>query len=121
MTGGVPQGAWRKIIGLIAKHQNVAAILLYGSRAKGNFQKGSDIDLAVKGKGISSEQITEILLAYEDLCLPWKLSVTALDAISNPSLLDHIDRVGIDLLRRIGRTKGVHAPRRGSARHARKK
>ena len=72
----------------------------HGSRAKGNFQNGSDIDLVVKGRSISSEQLTQIGLDYEDLYLPWKLSVAVYDAISNPELMNHIDRVGINIFSR---------------------
>ncbi|MFH0799187.1 MAG: nucleotidyltransferase domain-containing protein [Pseudomonadota bacterium] len=99
MTGGIPDDKWRGIIGIIKKHSNITSVILYGSRAKGNFQNGSDIDLAVKGNGISSEQLTQIGLDYEDLYLPWKLSVTVYDNISNADPIDHINRVGIDILR----------------------
>lgn len=95
MIGGIPDDKWRKIIAVIKRHPNITDIILYGSRAEGTFQEGSDIDLAVKGKGISSEHLTKIGLDYEDLYFPWKLSVTAYDAISNQSLIEHIDQVGV--------------------------
>lgn len=98
MTGGIPDDKWRKIVAIIKSHPNITDVILYGSRAKGTFEEGSDIDLAVKGNGISSEQLTQIGLDYEDLYLPWKLSVTVHDAISNPSLIEHIDRVGIRIM-----------------------
>lgn len=97
MIGGIPDDKWQKIVSVIKKHRNVSGIVLYGSRAKGTFKKGSDIDLALKGKNISSEQLTQINLDYEDLYLPWKLGITVYSDISNRDLKDHIDRVGIDI------------------------
>ena len=98
MTGGISNAHWLRILGIIKKHRNISAVILYGSRAKGNFQSGSDIDLALKGKTITSEQLTEIGLDYENLYLPWKLSLTIYEDIAHAELVDHIDRVGIDLL-----------------------
>lgn len=95
MTGGIPDSRWRQIVGLIGKYPNITQIILYGSRAKGDFQNGSDIDLALKGENISSEQLTQIGLDYEDLYFPWKLGLTVYDKISNADLKNHIDKVGM--------------------------
>ena len=100
MIGGISQETWHKILDIIKKHSNITDIFLYGSRAKGNFQQGSDIDLAIKGRDITSEQITQIGLDYEDLYLPWKLGLTLYETLSNHDLKDHIDRVGVSLYRR---------------------
>lgn len=97
MIGGISDDKWRDIVGVVKKHFNVTSVILYGSRAKGNFRDGSDIDLVVKGRDISSEELTQIGLDYEDLYFPWKLSLTVYDSISNPELIGHIDRVGIDI------------------------
>jgi len=97
MIGGISKDKWQQILRIIKKHSNISSIILYGSRAKGNFQDGSDIDLALKGVNITSEQLTQISLDYEDLYLPWKLSLTVYDELSNQELIEHINRVGIDL------------------------
>lgn len=99
MIGGIPDDKWLGILGIFKKHSNITAIILYGSRAKGNFYDGSDIDLALKGNDIASEQLTQISLDYEDLYLPWKLNMIVYGSISNSDLIDHIDRVGIDIRR----------------------
>ncbi|MFH1652676.1 MAG: nucleotidyltransferase domain-containing protein [Pseudomonadota bacterium] len=98
MIGGISDVNWQKIIGIISQYKNIEAVILYGSRAKGNFQDGSDIDLAFKGRDIFSEQLTRISMDYEDLFLPWKLSLTVYSDIVNTELTSHIDRVGIDIL-----------------------
>lgn len=97
MIGGLSEGHWQKILALFRKHPNITDVILYGSRAKGNFRDGSDIDIALKGSFINSLQLTQINLDYEDLYMPWKLDVTDYDTITNADLKDHIDRVGIKL------------------------
>lgn len=98
MIGGIADAHWQQILPLFRKHPNITDVTLYGSRAKGTFREGSDIDLAIKGDNISHYQLTQIDLDYEDLYLPWKLDVTVYEAVTNPPLKNHIDRVGIKLL-----------------------
>src|SRR4051794_16900493 len=69
-------------------------VILFGSRAKGNFREGSDIDLALKGPYFTYEIKNEISLRYDDLFLPWQLDLVLYDAMSEPLLKEHIDRVG---------------------------
>lgn len=95
MIGGIANPYWEQMRALLAPHTNITAAIVYGSRAKGNFHDGSDIDLVLQGQNITSTQLTQIWSAYDDLYLPWKLDLTVYDAITNPALKDHIDRVGI--------------------------
>jgi len=39
----------QKIVKLLSEELSPDELILFGSRAKGNFKKGSDIDIAVKG------------------------------------------------------------------------
>ena len=73
----------------ILKRENVKTAIIFGSRAKGNFKKGSDIDLAIIG---DERKISYIL--NEETFLPYFFDVVNLDKISNKNLLSHIKRVG---------------------------
>lgn len=42
------------------KHSNIQKVLIFGSRAKGNYSEGSDIDLAAVGDDISFNQLMDI-------------------------------------------------------------
>lgn len=68
--------------------------LLFGSRAKGNYREGSDIDIALKGRHATLDLRDELLNAYEELNLPWKLDLVIYEQIQEPALKEHIDRVG---------------------------
>jgi nucleotidyltransferase substrate binding protein (TIGR01987 family) len=45
---------------LLSKYSKIDKILLYGSRAKGNFRPGSDIDLAVKSNNFNLDNLSKL-------------------------------------------------------------
>ncbi len=69
--------------------------ILYGSRAKGNYKNGSDIDITLKGKNMNINILNKISLVIDDLLLPYTLDLSILKQIKNPVLIAHIERVGI--------------------------
>lgn len=75
----------------------IAQVILYGSRAKGNFQNGSDIDLVIKGESVSHSQLLALENRLDDLLLPYSMDLSLLHEIGNPELIGHIQRVGVVL------------------------
>lgn len=77
----------------------IAEVVLYGSRARGNFQPESDIDLALVGvdDDLQAEAVAEEL---DELPLPYRFDVKACSAIRHAPLREHIARVGFTLYRR---------------------
>jgi uncharacterized protein len=71
----------------------VVEVKIYGSRAMGNYKKGSDIDLVLFGN-IEYDLLRMIYSGLDALPTPYKYDVTDYNTISNPNLKDHIDRVG---------------------------
>ncbi|WP_319410204.1 nucleotidyltransferase domain-containing protein [uncultured Desulfosarcina sp.] len=79
---------------MFEQHDKIEAVMLYGSRAKGNFKPGSDIDLTLKGKGLSLSLLNKISLELDDLLLPFTFDLSLYHHIKQPNLIDHIQRVG---------------------------
>jgi predicted nucleotidyltransferase len=77
------------------KHMNVQQVILFGSRAKGNYTAASDIDLAVKGANISFNELMDINIQIEDLELLYKVDVVNYNEKKGTPIGAHIDRVGI--------------------------
>jgi len=69
-------------------------VILYGSRAKGNYWPGSDIDLTIEGNGIELSDLFDLEIKLDDILLPYKIDLSIKDHIANQKLLEHIDRVG---------------------------
>ena len=80
-------------------YSSVEKAILYGSRAKGNFRIGSDIDLCLVGKNLTTNDLLKIENDIDDLLLPYSFDISIFHQIANQDLIDHIERVGIDFLK----------------------
>ena len=78
---------------VFAVHQKVEKAILYGSRAKGNYRNGSDIDLTFEGN-LDLDDIYSISHQIDDLNMPYLFDLSAFDTINDPDLVDHVRRVG---------------------------
>lgn len=94
MMFGLSDEVIQDICGVFARHRNVDEVLIFGSRAKGNYSEGSDIDLAAKGSGISFNQLMDINIQIEDLGLLYKVDVVDYNKNLGTPIVAHIDRVG---------------------------
>ena len=80
---------------IFQKHAAIEKAILYGSRAKGNYREGSDIDITLIGEDISSSNtLYPVLDELDDLLLPYTFDISIFNKIDNPELIDHINRVG---------------------------
>ena len=97
MTHGLSPETVNKIHGVLAQHAKVQRAVIYGSRAKGNYKPGSDIDLtlfAVEGQEIDYREVADILDEIDDLLLPYTLDLSAFEQLNHVKLREHIERVG---------------------------
>jgi len=81
----------------LRREPRVHKIWLYGSRALGRQKPGSDIDLCLDAPTLGLSELARLEAQVDDLLLPWKVDLALLHQISNPDLLAHIQRVGVDL------------------------
>ncbi len=72
--------------------------VLFGSRAKGTYSNGSDIDIALKGGNILLNDSLDLSNTLEELLLPFKFDLIIYDRITESALIDHINKVGISLI-----------------------
>ena len=80
---------------IFRKYPGIESVLLYGSRAKGNYRNGSDIDLTIKAAdNFSFSDLLRISGDFDDSNLPYLVDVSIYEKLSNDSLQDHINRVG---------------------------
>ena len=67
---------------------------LFGSRAKGNYKKNSDIDIAILGNLTNQEKI-QLLNEFDLLAIPYMVDVVFYQDLTKKELIDAIDREGI--------------------------
>jgi len=87
-----------KLIQVLSRNERVEQVVIYGSRAKGTYRNGSDIDLTMKGKYLEWKDLQEIEQAIDDLSLPYKIDLSIYEQIDNKELREHIDRCGKEFL-----------------------
>jgi predicted nucleotidyltransferase len=94
MKFGLKENIIGKINSVFYKFPQVEEVVIYGSRAKGNYREGSDIDFTLKGKNLNHKLLNSISLELDKLFLPYILDISILNKISNLDLIEHISRVG---------------------------
>ena len=93
---GIAEKSYHLLLDTFSKYPEVEQVVLFGSRAKGNYKKGSDIDLAIKGKKSQSTTALNIsAIINEQLPIPYHVDVINYDSLKHVELKDHIDRVGV--------------------------
>lgn len=90
---GFKEGDLEQIIKTIARFPEVNKAVIFGSRAKGNYKNGSDVDIAL---WIEGDDITQKLsgILNDETLMPYTFDVLNYHTIENTDLQEHIDRIG---------------------------
>jgi uncharacterized protein len=102
MKYGLPDTAIEKINAVFASFPAVEKVVLYGSRAKGNYKPGSDIDLTMYGVALNTTLSGEIAEKLDELLLPYMIDLSVFADLKHPELEAHIGRVGVVFYERNG-------------------
>ncbi|HQV69510.1 MAG TPA: nucleotidyltransferase domain-containing protein [Thermoflexales bacterium] len=95
MRFGLSETAIQNMRDVFARHPQVERVILYGSRAKGNYKNGSDIDLTLQGDGLTLRALYRVMDDLDELLLPHSIDLSIMAHIDDPAVLDHIRRVGV--------------------------
>lgn len=82
------------INGVFNQFSEIELVVIYGSRAKGNFRPASDIDLVIVKHGNLQIVLGRIDTKLDDLLLPYKIDLREISMITKAELIAHIKRVG---------------------------
>ncbi|MCQ2975088.1 MAG: nucleotidyltransferase domain-containing protein [Bacteroidales bacterium] len=91
---GLGQSEIDEISGVFKKYKNIKRVLIFGSRSKGNYKEGSDIDLAIEGDEVDFNQILTILADIDDLELLHNVDLINYQEKKDTPIGEHIARVG---------------------------
>lgn len=101
MKYGLTDQTVEMICGVFRSFPEVDVAILYGSRARGNFREGSEIDLALKGEAIDLASLSRIDTALDDLMLPYTFDILLCQSLTNQALTEQINHTGIVFYRRV--------------------
>ncbi|WP_339863745.1 nucleotidyltransferase domain-containing protein [uncultured Algoriphagus sp.] len=94
---GISESILSEITSVFSNFPEVEKAVLFGSRAKGNFYEGSDIDIAVFGEKLDFEKMLNISIAMDEIELLQAIDLVHFEKIKEPELKKHIERVGIQI------------------------
>lgn len=90
---GLPDKTIEMIKNLFRSYSEISEVKIFGSRAKGNFKPGSDIDLAIFGS-IDEKLLRHIAFELDELSTPYKFDVLNYNTVDNKALKQNIDKYG---------------------------
>ena len=100
MNTGLSPQIMNTITNILAAQPKVNEAVVFGSRAIGNYEPGSDLDIAVKGPALSHQDILQLLAKIDDMELLINIDLVHFDRISDPDVISHIERKGKLLFKR---------------------
>ena len=89
-----------KLNEVFAANKRIERVVLYGSRAKGNYKPFSDVDITLEGDELTHTDLSRLSLAIDDLLLPYQFDISIFHTLKNEALIDHIRRMGITIYER---------------------
>jgi len=104
MTGqyGLKEDVIRKIQAVLERYPQVQEAIIYGSRAKGNYRNGSDIDLTlVGGEDLDRSILNRIIDELDELLLPYTIDLSLFNRVSDSDVMERIRRVGKVFYRKV--------------------
>jgi uncharacterized protein len=84
----------KTIAEIFEQFPEVTLVHIFGSRAKGNFHPGSDIDLAIMNEGVDDHILRQLKNDFEESSLPYFVDVINFPTLKHEELKEHIEQVG---------------------------
>ncbi|MDE6578427.1 MAG: nucleotidyltransferase domain-containing protein [Muribaculaceae bacterium] len=91
---GLKEEYLNRMIGCFKENSNIEKVVIYGSRAKGNYKRFSDIDISLIGPKLTHTDLFNLFNDLDDLLLPYEIDLSILSEIDNPNLLKEIEEFG---------------------------
>jgi len=94
---GLNQEVLNYLCTIFSDQPAIEKAILYGSRAKGTHRPYSDVDITLTGQNVNLGVLNKVSHQIDELDLPWMFDISLMSKISNPDLLDHINRAGLEI------------------------
>lgn len=86
------------IVNILKKYEEVESAKIFGSRARGDYRKASDIDIALFGDRLTFSINTKIFYDIDDLYLPYKIDLINFNSIGpDDKIKDNILKEGVEI------------------------
>ena len=98
MKFGLEEKVVKDIVSILEKYSEVESACIFGSRARGDYRKGSDIDIALFGENLTFQINTKIYFEFDDLYLPYKIDLINFNSLRNEEKFkENILKEGVEI------------------------
>lgn len=95
MAFGLKQNEIDALREVLSSVPEVEEAIIYGSRARGTNRAFSDIDLTLKGDGLTYLQLALLDAKIDDLYLPYFVDLSLYSMLRNRELIESVEREGM--------------------------
>ncbi|WP_206812082.1 nucleotidyltransferase family protein [Paradesulfitobacterium ferrireducens] len=86
------------IIKSLQQFPEIKKAAIFGSRAKGTYKSGSDVDIAIWGDSITFSTVSRLhAMLEEESPMPYFFDIVDYSHLNHDELRKHIDRVGVPI------------------------
>ena len=101
MRYGLSARTLQEIHDVFSHYPEVEEAVLYGSRAKGTYRNGSDIDVTLHGSAaLTRTVLSRIANDFYEGTLPYKFDLSIFNNLGNPEMVAEIQRDGVALYKK---------------------
>ena len=94
---GLNEKIIKDIIEILKKYEEVESASIFGSRARGDYKKTSDIDMVLYGDRLTHSINTKIFYEIDSLYLPYKLDLINFNSLQiNDEIRQSIIKEGVE-------------------------
>ncbi len=90
---GLPHRTIKELLEYFTSKPEIEKVCIYGSRAKGNYRNGSDVDFAIWTD--NPDAISTYLWELDELSTPYKFDVTDYKNLTHIEMKNSIDKYGV--------------------------
>ena len=95
---GLTEEVINNIVDIFKKYEEVESAKIFGSRARGDYRKGSDIDIALFGDKLTNTINTKIFFDIDDLYLPYMIDLINFNSLGEEDTIrENILKEGVDI------------------------
>lgn len=97
MSFGLPEQVFQALVEQLQKTGNITRAVIFGSRARGNYNQNSDIDIAIYCEG---ELPASLYLDLKEAAGSYEVDVVDMNTLHNEKLRRRIEEQAVEIYKR---------------------
>lgn len=95
---GIDKSIIEDIVNIIKKYKEITRAVIFGSRARGDYKKASDIDIALFGDNLTNTINTKIFFEIDELYMPYKVDLINFNTLGKENRIrENILKEGVEI------------------------